>query len=83
MANISVGHPTCESGWTSPLRTLRRRYRWSLSQAAARARMDQSHLSKVERGLAGLSVETLARLADAYDLSDLARELAPFVRDCQ
>lgn len=44
--------------------------------------MDQSHLSKVERGLAGLSVETLARLAKVYGLSDLARELAPFIRDC-
>jgi hypothetical protein len=43
--------------------------------------MDQSHLSKVERGLAGLSVETLARLAQVYGLSDLARELAPYVRD--
>jgi transcriptional regulator with XRE-family HTH domain len=67
----------------SSLRDLRKRRRWSLKTAATKARMDESHLSKVERGLAGLSVDTLARLAEAYGLSDLARELAPYVRECQ
>lgn len=43
--------------------------------------MDESHLSKVERGLAGLSVDTLARLAEAYGLDVLARELAPYIRE--
>lgn len=82
MADTSVRQPTSVSAWIPPLRSLRMRRRWSLSTAAAMAQMDQSHLSKVERGLAGLSVETLARLAGAYGLDELARELEPYVRDC-
>lgn len=69
------------SALASPLRALRERRRWSLKTAAAKAQMDESHLSKVERGLAGLSVETLARLAEAYGLDELSRELAPYVRE--
>lgn len=41
--------------------------------------MDMSHLSKVERGVAGVSVDTLARLAAIYDLTDLAKQLDSFV----
>lgn len=81
MANISVRQPTYASAWPSPLRALRKRHRWSLKTAAAKAHMDESHLSKVERGLAGLSVDTLARLAEAYGLDALARELAPYIRE--
>lgn len=48
---------------------------------ASLARMDTSHLSKVERGVAGISVDALARLAAIYDLTDLVEQLDPFVRE--
>lgn len=43
--------------------------------------MDVSHLSKAERGLAGLSVDSLTRLARIYELTDLEKSLAPYVRE--
>ncbi|MCW2899513.1 MAG: Helix-turn-helix domain [Streptosporangiaceae bacterium] len=63
------------------LRAMRTARKWTLSQAAAKAGMDESHLSKVERGLAGLSVDTLSRLAGVYDLAELQAQLAPYARD--
>jgi transcriptional regulator with XRE-family HTH domain len=53
----------------------------SLAQAAARARLDPAHLSRAERGIAGLSVSALARLARVYGLADLARLLEPYARE--
>jgi len=61
------------------LRALRKNRDWTLGQAAALACMDTSHLSKVERGIAGVSVGALARLAAIYHLRDLAEQLDPFV----
>ncbi|TKA13208.1 helix-turn-helix domain-containing protein [Actinacidiphila oryziradicis] len=81
MANTSVGQRACMFGTGQTLRTLRRARGWTLSQAAAKAGMDESHLSKVERGLAGLSVDTLSRLAGVYDLTELQAQLAPYARD--
>ncbi|MFJ9538759.1 helix-turn-helix domain-containing protein [Streptomyces sp. NPDC101225] len=66
-----------------PLRALRRNRGWTLGQAASLARMDASHLSKVERGVAGVSVDTLARLAAIYDLTDLGMRLKPFVQEAE
>lgn len=43
--------------------------------------MDTSHLSKVERGLAGLSIDTLSRLAAVFDQADLQAQLAPYARE--
>jgi len=41
--------------------------------------MDAGHLSKVERGQVGVSVEQLKRLADALGLTELSTLLAPYV----
>lgn len=50
-----------------------------LRETARRAGLDPTHLSRVERGQAGLSVESLERLAHVLGLSDLARLLHPHV----
>lgn len=41
--------------------------------------MDAGHLSKVERGKAGLSVDQLKTLADVLGLTELSTLLAPYV----
>lgn len=43
--------------------------------------MDPAHLSRIERGLVGVSVEALARLADVLDLKELGRLIHPYVRE--
>jgi transcriptional regulator with XRE-family HTH domain len=52
----------------------------SLGRVAAAAEMDVSHLSRVERGLASPSVDSLARLARVLGLPELARLLAPYAK---
>ena len=51
----------------------------SLREAARQAQIDPAHLSKVERGIEGLSIDALARLARVLGLSDLAGALAAHV----
>lgn len=53
----------------------------SLRETARRAGLDPSHLMRVERGEAGLSVESLERLARVLELHDLARLLHPLARE--
>ncbi|MEU0883654.1 helix-turn-helix transcriptional regulator [Lentzea sp. NPDC005914] len=65
----------------SPLRALRVAHGLSLGEAGKRAALDPAHLSRVERGLAGVSVDALVRLARVYGLADLAKLLAPYARD--
>lgn len=48
----------------------------SLREVARRTDIDPSQLSKVERGMVGLSVENLRRLADVLELRDLTAALA-------
>jgi transcriptional regulator with XRE-family HTH domain len=62
-----------------PWRVLRQAHGLSLRQMADQARIDPAHLSRVERGLAQLSVPALARLADALGLRELAQLLRPFL----
>lgn len=52
----------------------------SLERVADAAGIDVSHLSRVERGQASLSVDSLARLARALGLTELAKLLAPYAR---
>jgi transcriptional regulator with XRE-family HTH domain len=54
-----------------------------LSQSAvSRATgVDQGALSRAERGLAGLSLPALCRVAGAVGLDGLARELRPFIAE--
>ena len=60
------------------LRTVREAQGLTLRQTAELARVDVGHLSRVERGEAGLSIETLARLATVLGLGELARLLEPY-----
>jgi transcriptional regulator with XRE-family HTH domain len=50
----------------------------SLRKAAERAGIDPGHLSRVERGQGGLSVEALGRLAHVLGLRELERLLRPY-----
>jgi transcriptional regulator with XRE-family HTH domain len=63
-----------------PIRVVREARGLSLRAAAHLAGIDPAHLSKVERGEAGLSVDSLARLARVLGLRELAQLLAPYVR---
>jgi transcriptional regulator with XRE-family HTH domain len=49
-----------------------------LNETARLAGLDPGHLSKVERGQARLSVESLARLARVLELKELAKLLGPY-----
>jgi transcriptional regulator with XRE-family HTH domain len=65
-----------------PLRAVRQARGMSLRQAAASARLDPGHLSRVERGEASLSIEALTRLAGVLGLRELEGLLGPYaVRD--
>ncbi len=66
---------------TSPLRTVREAQGLGLRETARRASLDPGQLSRVERGLQGLSVDSLARLAGVIGLKDLAKLLGPYTRD--
>jgi transcriptional regulator with XRE-family HTH domain len=52
----------------SPLRAARKAQGLRLRETARLAKIDPSHLSKFERGVAGLSVASLARLAKVLGL---------------
>jgi transcriptional regulator with XRE-family HTH domain len=59
----------------SKLRAVRQSQGLTLTDVAKRAGVSPGHLSRVERGRRGLSVEALARLAKVLDLRDLERLL--------
>lgn len=62
-----------------PFRAVRHARGLSLRETARRSHMDAGHLSKVERGKAGLSVDQLKTLADVLGLTELSTLLAPYV----
>lgn len=57
------------------LRAVREAQGLSVREAARRAGLDPTHLSKVERGQANLSIESLNRLAKVLNLRPLAKLL--------
>lgn len=61
-----------------PLRAVREAQGLGLVETAKRADMDPAHLSRVERGVGGLSVASLARLARVLGLKELVRLLEPY-----
>jgi transcriptional regulator with XRE-family HTH domain len=61
-----------------PLRSVRIAHGLSLRETAERAGIDPGHLSRVERGQRGLSVDSLGRLAEVLNLPELVRMLAPY-----
>ena len=62
----------------SHLRAVRQAQGLSLRETARRAEIDISHLSRIERGQASVSLEALARLAKVLGLRDLSRLLEPY-----
>ena len=62
-----------------PLRAVRTAHGMSLREVSRRSGVDSGHLSRIERGEVGLSVDVLARLAPVLGLKDLASRLKPFV----
>ena len=61
-----------------PLRAVRIAQGYSVREAARRAGITPSHLSRVERGERQLSVDALGRLAKVLGLGELAKLLAPY-----
>ncbi len=59
----------------SRLRAVRESKGLTLTETARRAGIVPAHLSRVERGRRGLSVESLTRLAGVLDLRELERLL--------
>jgi transcriptional regulator with XRE-family HTH domain len=66
-----------------PLRAVRQARGLGLRSVARDAGIDPAHLSRVERGQAALSVESLQRLAGVLELRELERLLAPYLGDRQ
>jgi transcriptional regulator with XRE-family HTH domain len=62
-----------------PLRAIREAHGMSLREAARRAELDPTFLSRVERGEERLSVRSLERVARVLGLRDLAKLLGPWV----
>jgi transcriptional regulator with XRE-family HTH domain len=62
-----------------PLRAMREAHGLSLRETARRAGMDPAHLMRVERGEAGLSIESLQRLARVLGPEQLVKLLSPYV----
>jgi len=61
-----------------PLRALREAHGLSLRETARRADMDPAHLLRAERGEAGLSIDSLQRLARVLGPEQLVRLLEPY-----
>ena len=61
-----------------PLRTIRESQGLTLRQVAEPAGLDIGHLSRIERGKAGLTIDALYRLAMVLQLRELRRMLEPY-----
>jgi transcriptional regulator with XRE-family HTH domain len=61
------------------LRAAREQKGFGLNETARRAGIDPAQLSRIERGLAGLTAPTLLRLARVLELRELERLLALYV----
>jgi transcriptional regulator with XRE-family HTH domain len=64
-----------------PLKELREANGLSLRETARQAGMDPAHLMRVERGEAGLSIDSLQRLTRVLGPPQLAKLLEPYVHD--
>ena len=62
----------------SQLRIVREAQGLSLRRVSHDAEIDLGHLSRVERGQAGLSIDALARIASVLGLRQLAEMLEPY-----
>ena len=71
--------PTSQQARIPPLRALREANGLSLRETARQAGVDPAHLLRVERGEAGLSIDSLQRLAQVLGPAQLAKLLDPYV----
>lgn len=62
-----------------PIRKARQDRGTSLRALATETGINVGQLSRIERGLEGVSIRTLYKVASALDMSDLAEQLKPFV----
>lgn len=62
-----------------PIRALREANGLSLRETARQASMDPAHLLRVERGEAGLSIDSLQRLTRVLGPTQLEKLLNPYV----
>lgn len=65
----------------SSLRDVRRARKKSLRDISERAGIHKSQLSRFERGQGGLSLDALYRLARALEVTELADQLQPLVKE--
>lgn len=65
---------------TPPLRAVREARGMSLRQVAQAANVDPTQLSRAERGLSSLSIDSLYRVCRVLGLTEMARLLRPYVR---
>jgi transcriptional regulator with XRE-family HTH domain len=63
-----------------PFRAVRLARGLTLAEVAQRAHVDESHLSRVERGEKGCSVALMHRLAAVLGLDELERITRPYIR---
>ena len=70
---------TSQQSRIPPIKALREANGLSLRETARRADMDPAHLLRVERGEAGLSIDSLQRLAYVLGPEQLATLLNPYV----
>jgi len=71
-------HPTPTQRGRPPLRTIREAQGLTLREVAQPAKLDIGHLSRIERGQAGLTIDSLYRLAAVLQLRELKRMLEPY-----
>lgn len=76
-----VRESTSRQADTTPLRAVRLAQGLGLRETARQAGIDPSHLSRIERGTAQPTVDTLARLARVLGLRELARLLHPYAEE--
>ena len=69
-----------ETSSIPPLRAVREAHGLGLRAVAVRAQIDPAHLSRVERGQQGLSLEALLRLSRVLGLKELERLIVPYTR---
>lgn len=62
------------------IRSARLNRNWSLRRLSEISGVDDSYISRLERGAATPSVDALFRLACALELRDVVRTLSPYVR---
>ena len=74
---------TDQHGTRPPLRAVRLARGLGLRKTAELAGIDPAHLSRVERGRARLSVDSLARLARVLELRELAKLLDPYTENAK